>query len=84
MLANTAVLRFACWLILIASSIMGTIQNTVAASSAIIGAAIYDGSVRNSIMILASSATLIVLVFLLKPIICPAPLVHHPDEFARA
>ena len=67
----------------VASSIMGTVQNTIGASSAILGAAIYDGSIRNSIIILASSATLIVIVFLLKPAICPGPLVHHPDELAR-
>jgi DHA1 family bicyclomycin/chloramphenicol resistance-like MFS transporter len=67
----------------VASSIMGTIQNSVGASSAIIGAAIYDGSVRNSIVITASSAALIVIVFLLKPVIAPGPLHHHPDELAR-
>lgn len=67
----------------VASSIMGTVQNTIGASSAILGAAIYDGSIRNSIIILASSATLIVVVFLLKPVICPGPLYHHPDELAR-
>ena len=55
----------------------------VAATSAILAAAIYDGSVRNSIVIMASAAMLIVVVFLLKPLISPAPLIHHPDELAR-
>ena len=67
----------------VASSILGTVQNAVAATSAILAAAIYDGSVRNSIVIMGSSAVLIVLVFLLKPVISPRPLVHYPDELAR-
>ncbi len=67
----------------VASSIMGTVQNTVGAASAIVAAAIYDGSIRNSITIIASSAALIVIIYLLKPLIAPGPLVHHPDELAR-
>lgn len=67
----------------VASSIIGTTQNCVGASSAVIAALIYDGSVRNSIVILASSGALIVIVFLLRPLIAPGPLYHHPDELAR-
>ena len=67
----------------VASSIIGTLQNLVAATSAIGGAVIYDGSVRNSVIIIGVAGTAIMVVFLLKPLIVPGPLQHHPDELAR-
>lgn len=67
----------------VASSIIGTAQNVVGASGAMISALIYDGSVRNTVIIMATSGVLTAGIFLLRPLIAPGPLVHHPDELAR-
>jgi DHA1 family bicyclomycin/chloramphenicol resistance-like MFS transporter len=66
----------------VASSIIGTLQNIFGATGAMIGATIYNGTVRNSVIIMATVGLLVVVVFALKPIICPK-IVHHPDELAR-
>lgn len=66
----------------VASSIIGTLQNILGASGAILGATIYNGSIRNSILIIGSAGIASVLVFLAKPLICPK-IVHHPHELAR-
>lgn len=67
----------------VASSIIGTSQNIFGASGAILAALIYDGTVRNAVIIMASTGTLTAVVFLLRPWICNEPMVHHPDELAR-
>lgn len=67
----------------VASSIIGTLQNLVGATSALAGALIYNGTVRNSVVIIGLSGAAIVVVFLLKPFIAPGPFLHHPDELAR-
>jgi MFS family permease len=67
----------------VASSIIGTTQNVVGASGAILGALIYDGSVRNTVIIMATTGTVTAGIFLLQPLIVPEPLVHHRDELAR-
>jgi DHA1 family bicyclomycin/chloramphenicol resistance-like MFS transporter len=67
----------------VASSIIGTAQNVAGASGAILGALIYDGSVRNAVVIMATTGTLTAAVFLLRPLIVPQPLVHNRDELAR-
>jgi len=67
----------------VASSIVGTLQNLAGATGAIVGAMIYDGSVRNAVVIMAFTAIATVAMFLLRPWIAPGPLVHHPDELAR-
>jgi MFS transporter, DHA1 family, multidrug resistance protein len=67
----------------VASSIIGTLQNAFGASGALIGAMIYDGSVRNSVLLMASVAMLATTIFLLRPVIAPGPMLHHPDELAR-
>jgi DHA1 family bicyclomycin/chloramphenicol resistance-like MFS transporter len=67
----------------VASSIIGTIQSAVGASGAILAALIYDGTVRNAVIIMATTGTLTMLVFLLRPWIAPGPVFHHPDELAR-
>ncbi|MDX2411369.1 MAG: hypothetical protein QNK34_05370, partial [Woeseiaceae bacterium] len=67
----------------VASSIIGTLQNVLGASGAIVGALIYDGSVRNSVVIIATVSAITIAVFLLKPWIAPGPFMHHPDELAR-
>ena len=66
----------------VASSIIGTLQNIIGASGALLGAAIYNGSVRNSVLIIGCAGVVSVLIFLAKPLLCPK-LVHHPDELAR-
>jgi len=67
----------------VASSIIGTLQNIIGASGALLGAMIYDGTVRNSVLIMGVTGTAMALIYLLRPVICPRPLVHHPDELAR-
>jgi len=67
----------------VASSIIGTLQNLAAAGSAILGALIYNGSVRNSVVIIGSAGVVTVIIFVLKSLIAPGPLLHHPDELAR-
>jgi len=67
----------------VASSIIGTLQNTMGASGAVIGAMIYDGSVRNAVLVMAIAGIATASVVLMRPGICPNPMVHHPDELAR-
>ena len=67
----------------VASSIIGTLQNVVGASGALVGAIIYNGTVRNTIIIMGVAGVLTAGVFLLRPLIVGGPLVHHPDELAR-
>ena len=67
----------------VASSIIGTLQNIVGACGAIFAAMIYDGSVRNTVLFMAGAGLSILAVYLLRPLICPGPLVRHPDELAR-
>lgn len=67
----------------VASSIIGTIQNIVGALGALLGAAIYDGTVRNAVLIMAIAGIATGCVFVLRPLIAPGDLVHHPDELAR-
>jgi len=67
----------------VASSIIGTLQNLVGATGAMIGAAIYNGSVRNSVIIIGLAGAATSLVFAFRPLIAPGPFVHHPDELAR-
>jgi len=67
----------------VASSIIGTAQNVVGASGALLGAWIYDGSLRNAVIIMAAVGVLTAIIFLLRPLIAPDPMVHHPDELAR-
>ncbi len=66
----------------VASSIIGTLQNILGASGALVGAMIYDGTVRNAVIIMGAVGVLVVCVFVLRPWICPH-IVHHPDELAR-
>ena len=67
----------------VASSIIGTIQNVVGATGALLGAAIYDGSIRNAVLIMAVAGVAVGCIFALRPLIAPGDLVHHPDELAR-
>jgi DHA1 family bicyclomycin/chloramphenicol resistance-like MFS transporter len=67
----------------VASSIIGTAQNVFGALGALVGAWIYDGSLRRAVVIMATVGLLTALIFLLRPFIAPNPMVHHPDELAR-
>ena len=67
----------------VASSIVGTLQNLAGAGGALLGALIYDGSVTNSVVIIASAGLVTSLIFVLRPFIAPGPFVHHPEELAR-
>jgi len=67
----------------VASSIIGTLQNLAGASGALFAAVIYNGSVRNAVIIMATVALTNTAIFLLRPLIAPGPFVHHPDELAR-
>jgi len=66
----------------VASSIIGTIQNLFGAAGAILGASVYDGTLRNAVLIIGLAGVVLLTIFLLRPLIC-GPLVHHPDELAR-
>ena len=67
----------------VASSIIGTIQNVIGASGAILGASIYDGTLRNTVVIIGGAGLVMLSIFLLRPLICGGPIVHHPEELAR-
>ncbi|MGI9271770.1 MAG: multidrug effflux MFS transporter [Woeseiaceae bacterium] len=67
----------------VASSIIGTLQNTFGACGALVAAAIYNGSIRNCIIIIGSVGVLTSIVYLLRPILLPLGIFHHPDELAR-
>lgn len=67
----------------VASSIIGTSQNVLGATGALLGAAIYNGSIRNSVIIMGTAGMLTVLVLLLRPVICGKHIVQHPQELAR-
>ncbi|MGI9220008.1 MAG: multidrug effflux MFS transporter [Woeseiaceae bacterium] len=67
----------------VASSIIGTLQNVVGAAGAILGAAIYDGSVRNSVIIIACAGVVTAVVFLMRPLLVPGGIVNHPQELSR-
>jgi len=66
----------------VASSIIGTLQNIFGAAGALFVAVIYDGSIRNCILIMGAVGTLTVVVFIARPWIAP-DIIHHPDELAR-
>lgn len=67
----------------VASSILGTLQNLLGAASALVAAAIYDGSVRNVVIIIGAVGAIMAGVFLMRPLIAPGPFIRHPDELAR-
>ena len=67
----------------VASSIIGTLQNLCGAAGALVAAAIYDGSVRRSVSLMAGAALLAALVFLLRRVILPGGVTHQPQEPAR-
>jgi MFS transporter, DHA1 family, multidrug resistance protein len=67
----------------VASSIIGTLSNICGATGALLGATFYDGSIRHSVLLMASVATLVTIIFALRPVIAPGPMLHHPAELAR-
>jgi len=67
----------------VASSIIGTLQNVSGACGALVAAMIYNGSMRNTVIIMATMGVAVTVVFLLRPLIAPGDLVHHPEELAR-
>ncbi|MEM1174905.1 MAG: multidrug effflux MFS transporter, partial [Pseudomonadota bacterium] len=67
----------------VASSIIGTLNNVSGAAGAILGAAIYDGSVRSSMLIIAVVTVVVTAVFLAKPMICPTGCEPGENVLAR-
>ena len=67
----------------VASSIIGTLQNIVGATGALLGAAMYDGSLRNALLLIGCAGIATTTMFLLRPLIVPGGIVHHPEELAR-
>ena len=67
----------------VASSIIGTLQNILGAAGALLAAAIYNGSVRNTLIILAAAGILTTAIFLLRPLIMRGAIVQHSKELAR-
>ena len=66
----------------VASSIIGTLQNIFGALGALFGAMIYDGSVRNSVVIIGAVAAVVTAIFLARPLLCPT-IVHRQEQLAR-
>jgi DHA1 family bicyclomycin/chloramphenicol resistance-like MFS transporter len=60
----------------VASSIIGTLQNLFGAAGALMGAAIYDGSVRHAVITMGVVATAVAAVFLLRRRIAPGLVVR--------
>jgi DHA1 family bicyclomycin/chloramphenicol resistance-like MFS transporter len=67
----------------VASSIIGTLQNIIGASGALLGAVIYDGSISRTVVIMAVAGIANALVLLFRPLIVPQGFFHHPRELAR-
>lgn len=67
----------------VASSIIGTLSNVSSACGALLGAALYNGSVRNAVIIMGVIGVAVALIYLMRPLICTTPIVHHPRELAR-
>lgn len=67
----------------VASSIIGTIQNVVGAAGAILGASIYNGTMRNTVLIIGGAGVVMLVIFLLRPLICGGPIVHRHEELSR-
>ena len=66
----------------VASSIIGTLQNIFAAAGALLAALIYDGSVRNAVLLIGLAAAGVTLIFLARPLLCPT-VVHRGEDLAR-
>ncbi len=64
----------------VASSVIGTIQNIIGAGGAMVGAMIYDGSVRNAVIIIGTAGTLTSIVYLMRPLIAPGHIQHREDK----
>ena len=67
----------------VASSILGTSQTVMGATGAIVGASIYDDTIRNSVLLMGCAGAATLGIFLLRRLIAPAPFVHHADEPVR-
>ncbi len=61
----------------VASSIIGSIQNLTAAGGAMLGAWLYDGSMRNASITIALAGSLTFLIWLARPLISPTPICEH-------
>ncbi len=61
----------------VASSIIGTLTNSVGASGALLGAWLYDGTVRGALTIMTVVTAVIVLIFMMRPLICPSIHLHR-------
>jgi DHA1 family bicyclomycin/chloramphenicol resistance-like MFS transporter len=66
----------------VASSILGTMQNVSGAAGALFAAMIYDGSIRNSVIVIGLVTAAVAVIFLSRPILCPK-IVHRGDQLAR-
>ena len=54
-----------------------------ATPGAILGASIYNGTLRNAVLIIGGAGIVMLVVFLLRPMICGGPIVHRQDELLR-
>ncbi len=61
----------------VASSIIGSIQNLTGAAGAMLGAWIYDGSMRNASITIGLAGSLTFLFWLARPLISPKPICEH-------
>jgi hypothetical protein len=47
------------------------------------GRLVYNGTLRNAVLIIGGAGIVMLLIFLLRPLICGGPIVHHQEELAR-
>jgi DHA1 family bicyclomycin/chloramphenicol resistance-like MFS transporter len=66
----------------VASSIIGTLQNVFGATGALVGALMYNGTIRGSVTMMATVAFVVVTIFLLRRWIVPGGLVHQAGDVA--
>lgn len=67
----------------VASSIIGTLQNVLGAGGALLGAMLYDGSIRRSVIILGTAGVVTSLVFLLRRLVVPKLGTRRGPDAAR-
>ena len=67
----------------VASSIIGTSQNITGAFGALAGAAVFTGSIRSSLLFITGAALATTTAFMLRGLICSAPITHHAESLAR-
>ena len=64
----------------VASSVIGTLQNVMSASGAILGASVYDGTVGNTVLIIGGAGLVMLIILLSQRLICGGPIEYHHED----